>query len=602
MSNSNFITLDKKIDELKAITKELDVFSVSNRLFHEMLMFSQSGKKIKLNSPARQVAFLSGVMASQEKIGKKEFTDPEYSRVAKLLNDIFFKYLNAYFPDPKDVSKGIDDFWFQSRKVSMPAFLSYFYESQKIATDEIRRNILETNAGFEKEIFEHFGITHKDMVFITDKIGELLQSNFDSIQDAISKINEKRLEFANCGADKYHDALQEMKEECGALFEVFSSSINKIAIFEFKNITGFSPEVIEKFKELYVIKKGDGEELRYITDDNIIDKSPVTTIEDGRYTIVSLNQLFFAIERRVEGFFKESKCYADRYRRARDKKLEADTKKAFEEILPPNSIILESVFENDKSSNEHDMFIKVGRNILIIEAKAAPRREPLANPSRAFTRIKDDFKRKSGIQSGCDQAFKLKALILENDSTILYDKKGNELYTLNKMDFDKVYCICVTKDEFGLLATDLSILLDKPKEYDYPWVVKITDLRFYFSCLKYIGKDWDYFISYLSKRIELMGCLYSSDELEIAGHHLKYGGFGNIKQGGQVLMLDISESNIFDEIHLAKYEGRDFQLEAQSPDYSQLDRNKIFNRFNKKTKSQRKNKIDQKKARRKNRG
>ncbi|QXB59567.1 hypothetical protein I6L77_05405 [Pantoea agglomerans] len=601
MSNSSLISLDKKIEELKGITENLDIFSVCNVLFHKMLMFSQAAQRIELNSPARQMSFLMGIMVSQKNKGEKEFSDGDYSKVCKILNDVFFKYLNAYFPSKKEISHGLTESWIQSRKVAMPAFISYFFESQKIATDEIRLNILETNLNFEKEIVEHFGISHKDMVLITDRIGDLIQSNMDRIHDIVHRLNEKRLEFANSDVERYYEVLQDLRETCPPLMEEFARLTNESASFELDDIDGVSAEVLERFKELFVVVKGNGGEVKYITEENVIDSCPIITQDGSRFALTSVNNLFFAIEKRIELFFKGSSSYSDRYRKARDKKLETDVRKAFEELLPVDAIVLESVFENNKSFNEHDMFIKVGRTILIVEAKAAPRREPLTDPSRAFTRIRDDFKRKSGIQSGCDQALRLKKLILDNDVTTLYDKKGNELYTINKMDFDEIFCICVTKDEFGLLATDLSILLDKPDGTDYPWVVKITDLKFYFSCLRYVGKNWDYFMSYLRQRIEFMGLIFSSDELEIAGYHIKYGGFGDIKKEGNILIPDMNESTIFDEIHMAKFEGKEFKLQSMLSDYKELDKRKIINKLDNKIKSVKKSNKDQRKARRKNR-
>lgn len=599
MSKSKFITLDKKIEELKAITSELDIFSVSNRMFHEMIMFTQKAKRISLNSPSRQAAYLLGIMVSQKNSGAKELTDYEYSRISKLLNDIFSKYLKAYLPDKSEMAKGVTQAWSKPRTVSLPVFISYFFESQKIATDEIRKDILETNDKFESEIAKHFGLSHKDMISITDQIGELLQLNINSIYALVSKLQERQSKLSDISADKYDDFLEETRKECRPLLEDFNKSTNEMATFKFDDIKNIDSNTLDKFKSLYVINKGEGPFIKYITDENIIDESPIITTDGCLFTLASINQVYFAIQRQIESFFKSSKQYADKYRKFRDRKLECDTNEAFKILLPTNSIIIESVYENDKSSNEHDIIIKVDRTILVIEAKAAPRREPLTDPNRAFTRIRDDFKRKSGIQGGCDQAIKLKSLLEKNETTILYDKKGNELLTLNKADFDDVFCICVTKDEFGLLATDLSILLEKPHDIDYPWVVKITDLKYYFSCLKHIGKDWDYFINYLRRRIELMGCLCSSDELEIAGHYLKYDGFGKMKKGGAILTFDISESDIFDEIHTAQIEGQEFPLEKSIAEYSELNRRAIFNTYVKKKRTLKSK--EQKISRRRNR-
>ncbi|EPM7484389.1 hypothetical protein ACTPV4_004292 [Enterobacter hormaechei] len=598
MNKSNFISLDKKIEELKSLTAKLDIYKVANSLFHELVMFGQMGSRVKLNSPARQSLYLLGVMSSQSICNTEELSDEKLNKIYSLLNDIYGKYLSVYFPDKKDLEQGIDNSWLKTRHASMPAFLGYFFESKKIATDELRKDLLKTYEQFEDIISAHFGLSHKDMIEITDRIGNILQNRIDYIYKILGDVDAKRLEFANSDVNEYHENLKALQESCGPLMSEFMRLSEELCIFKFNEIEGVDPAKLEKFKQHFVLKKGSANDIKYITDENSLETNPIITVDEENYAICSVNFMLLAVQNKIDQYFKESK-FNDRFRKARDIKLEQDAKEVFSELLPENSIVLESVFENNKSSNEHDLVIITDRTILIVEAKAAPRREPLRDPSRAFTRIKDDFKKKSGIQSGCDQALNLKTLIEKNEITTLYDKKGNVLHTISKQDFDEIYCICVTKDDFGLLATDLTILLEKPDGVKYPWVINIDDLRFLISCLKYIGKDWLYFIDYLSQRVNLMGKIIAADELEIAGAFLKYNGFENINKDSPQLLLDISESTVFDEIHLAKLEGKPYTLKITEPDFVEIDRRKIFPIKNKKSKD--KKNREQKKARRRNR-
>lgn len=598
MNKSNFISLDKKIEELKSLTAKLDIYKVANSLFHELVMFGQMGSRVKLNSPARQSLYLLGVMSSQSICNTEELSDEKLNKIYSLLNDIYSKYLSVYFPEKKDLEQGIDNSWLKTRHASMPAFLGYFFESKKIATDELRKDLLKTYEQFEDIISAHFGLSHKDMIEITDRIGNILQNRIDYIYKILGDVDAKRLEFANSDVNEYHENLTALQESCGPLMSEFMRLSEELCIFKFNEIEGVDPAKLEKFKQHFVSKKGSANDIKYITDENSLETNPIITVDEENYAICSINFMLLAVQNKIDQYFKESK-FNDRFRKARDIKLEQDAKEVFSELLPENSIVLESVFENNKSSNEHDLVIITDRTILIVEAKAAPRREPLRDPSRAFTRIKDDFKKKSGIQSGCDQALNLKTLIEKNEITTLYDKKGNVLHTISKQDFDEIYCICVTKDDFGLLATDLTILLEKPDGVKYPWVINIDDLRFLISCLKYIGKDWLYFIDYLSQRVNLMGKIIAADELEIAGAFLKYNGFENINKDSPQLLLDISESTVFDEIHLAKLEGKPYTLKITEPDLVEIDRRKIFPIKNKKSKD--KKNREQKKARRRNR-
>ncbi|EPN1928656.1 hypothetical protein ACTV70_000126 [Cronobacter dublinensis] len=600
MGNSKYIKLNKKIEELKSLVEKLDVYGVSNRLFHELIMFSHSGERGKLTSPARQSLYLLGIMMAQKNHGVEKCTDEKMNRVFSLLNDIFGKYLDVYFPDESEIGKGLDSSWFESRKSSMVAFLGYFFESRKIATDVLRLEVLNSYEKFEEQITEHFGLSCKDMVAIADRIGQLIQNNVDGVYDVLKVLDEKRLEFANSNVDEYHKNLTSLQDACAPLMQDFMRLSEETCIFSFNEITEIEIEKIEQFKRCFVSTKGGSNEIKYITDDNPLKYSPILTVNGEKYSLCSVNYIFFAIQNKIEEFLK-GKEYSESFRKFRDTKLEKDTKTAFREFLPENALLFESVFENDKSVNEHDLVIITGKTVLIIEAKASPRREPLRDPSKAFTRIRDDFKKKSGIQSGCNQAFSLRKLIENNDATIFYDKKGNIQHTITKEDFDEVFCICVTKDDFGMLATDLTALLDKPAGIDYPWVINIDDLKFFFSCLKYIDKDWDFFMGYLRERVQVMGKVIAGDELEIAGAYLKYNGFGFVNERSQHLFLDINESTVFDDIHMAKFNNEPYVLENTEPAFFELDRRKFFQRENKKEKKKTRKNIEQKRARRKNR-
>ncbi|HDC4415983.1 TPA: hypothetical protein O8L89_004292 [Enterobacter cloacae] len=127
MNKTNFISLDKKIEELKSLTAKLDIYKVANSLFHELMMFGQMGSRGKLNSPARQSLYLLGVMSSQSICNTEELSDEKLNKIYSLLNDIYSKYLSVYFPDKKDFEQGIDNSWLKTRHASMPAFLGYFF-------------------------------------------------------------------------------------------------------------------------------------------------------------------------------------------------------------------------------------------------------------------------------------------------------------------------------------------------------------------------------------------------------------------------------------------------------------------------------------------
>ncbi|HEJ1074333.1 TPA: NERD domain-containing protein [Serratia marcescens] len=580
MSKSKFISLDKKINELKKLTSKLKIEDVANPLFMDLIRFSHMSERIKLDSPARQIQYVLAIMASQDKIENTEnLSDGKLFQIYNLLNEIFGKYLNIYLPSREDIKAGLDERWFKVRAVAMPTFLGYFFESEKISSEELRYDIINFYENFSGEIKKELGISNVEMLEITDAIGEILQANFDRVKNLILDIDKERLKFKDANIENYDELIREVRASCGPLVVEYEKLSREICHFSFSELEGkFDLITLDKFKELFVTIKGKSPDIHYITDDNPIFKKPIITSDMDSYCLCSFNFLLTAIKNNIDDCFKKG-AVAEKFRKHRDAQLERDVSKIFRDFLPENALIIESAFENKSSSNEHDLVIIHDRKVLIIESKASPRREPLRDPSKAYQRISDDFNRKSGIQSGYDQARRLELLLQNNSVTNLYDKKGGLITTIGKEDFDEIFCICVTKDDFGMLATDLTILLEKDDDAKYPWVIGMHNLRFLIACLDYIGKDWEFFINYLRDRIGVFGKIMSNDELEFAGAYLKYDGFDFSPDSPEhKVFLDINESRVLDDISYAKSNGEEYILEVIEPPYYELSKDKLSKR------------------------
>ncbi|PAX80016.1 hypothetical protein [Citrobacter sp. TSA-1] len=611
MSNSKYIDLDARIKKLKEVVKDLDTNTLATYSFWEMYKFGTLGQKIELQSPARQILYLFGIAcASAEPTEPTDNVEGKIKQTVEILNDIFTKYMLAYFPTKDDLKSGLEDEWHKVREVAMPMFSNYFFEGLKVSTENFKGIIKNYFNGFENEIKTYFGLDHHEMVEILNLIGELIQSKYDRFREIMDTLKDEHEKFKENNFDKYEDFItymDDMRERTKHLAQEFHDFLNGSVSFRFDSIRcKLGDDVVDSFIKAFVTERGNSSEIKYITDENPFSYKPIVTVNNLDYMLPSANAAYEAIILNLEKFFKESK-HNDKFRKARDNRLEHETFCTFRDFFPESTTILESVFETNKSHNEHDLIIFHNKTILIVEAKASPRRAPLREPARAYIRIRDDFKRKSGIQSASEQANNLRNLIINNEKTSLYDKKGNLLYTINRCDYDNIYCICVTKDDFGMLATNLTLMLEKKEDEPYPWVICIQDLKFYFDCLKEIDLDHDYFLNYIRERIKIHGKATACDELEYAGAYLNYGGFDFInKEVNSNVFLDISESRVFDEIHIEKINGRKYVHQIKKPTYSILNRDKLISSLNfkhsnkdaKKAKSKRK---EQKKSRKRNR-
>ncbi|KLQ28316.1 hypothetical protein ABR33_19255 [Enterobacter bugandensis] len=608
MSNSAFISLEAKIKKLKEVVKDLDTNTLSTYCFWEMYKFATLGQKIDLQSPARQMQYLFGIASSaNEPVEPSKNIDGKLTQIVTLLNEIFGKYMRAYFPTKEDLKNGLEDEWHKVREIAMPMFLGYFFEGQKIATMEYKNIIKSSFNGFEDEIKEHFGLNHHEMLEIIDLIGDIIQKKYDNFQDIMRKLKLEHEKLKDIKVEDFEDFMNGVKERTEHLSDEFHSFMSGSVSFNFDSIRASIGNVaVDSFVKTFVTVRGESPEIKFITDDNPFTYKPIITINNYDYFLPMSNAAYEAIILNIEQFFKASK-YSERYRKSRDVRLEQEAFSIFKEFFPESATIVDSVFETNDSHNEHDLIILHDRKIIIVEAKAAPRRAPLREPNKAYIRIRDDFKRKSGIQSASDQANNLRRLILTNVETPLYNKKGELILTIKQSEYDDIYCVCITKDDFGMLATDLTLMLEKNEGEPYPWVISIQDLKFYIECLKDINLSPDYLIGYISERINLHGKVIANDELEYAGAYLNYDGFDFVKSPtNSKVFLDMSESRVFDEIHLEKINGRKYVHKIKKSTYGILDRNKMLSKFNKrltkkditKAKSKRK---EQKKSRKHNR-
>lgn len=606
MTKSKFLSLDTKIQQLKKTTNGLKLRDICNNLFMMLIKFGRFYETVELHSPSRQTLYLLGILASKKQTKEdKNCSDDCMKKINSLLNEIFGKYLNAYLPTTKEMVGELE--WLKNRDISAFSFLSYFFESPKIATEQIRLEILRSFEKFNTELKAITGLNVDEAVGIADAIGDLLQKNIDEISTLIKETEELRVKILSTPNIEHSSIDVEIINKCKAVMAEAFEKMNYVSCFKLDLLEEkFTPDAIQSFKNLFVIKKGESVEIHYITDENPVLSSPILTEDNDLFYLCSINYLYLAIQINFENSLKQTSI-SEKFRKHRDMLLEKDSAEMFREFLPKDALIFESVFENNKSTHEHDLLILHERVAIIVESKASPRREPLRDPERAFKRISDDFKKKSGIQSGYDQARKLEKLLERKDITPLYTKKGDLLVEIDGRNIDEIYSICITKDDFGVLATNLTLLLDKEDEAKYPLVINISDLKYLLDCLKYVGKDWSFFVTYLRERRLVHGKILSADELEFAGAFLKYGTLfftEEIHDRHTKIALDINESNIFDDIHFAQLEGVKFEVPSISPPYEIFNKNKFINKFkhSQKDKEHKKeNRRSFKHARRKNR-
>jgi hypothetical protein len=180
--------------------------------------------------------------------------------------------------------------------------------------------------------------------------------------------------------------------------------------------------------------------------------------------------------------------------------------------------------------------------------------------------IKRHFNSSRGIQKGFEQALRIQKRLQEQGDLILYNKRAEQVIELKSEDFDKVFCICITRDNFGPIATNLNLLLEKDDLDSYPWVINIHDLESLEEGFRHLGLEELDLVRYVENRIQLHGKVFGTDELEYVGFFIKHGGLEQLKQvEADMISLEPKYSDIFDEIYFANKFGEKVEVEVTEP-------------------------------------
>ena len=585
MEKNSYKELESKIDNLKEIISKVNTIEILLAINHETLIVRENyQERIGLTSPFSQFQYLYGLAVSTEKITEIVPLDSElWGKIKKILNQIFYYYGDNFFPKEYKSKENINMKLLEESEISMSAFIEYFnnfmlcYVEQIV--DRIKRwfkkydNLIkiETNCSVD-DFLDFYGF----IVNSTQKKWKLLYKQRGNIDEIYRELNEKLyLSEFDCFLKTItlHRNLERLEREFDKLCEIKICEIKK----------RFGEEKTIAFLNLFTISENN-QNFRYYTEENPVSTHPIFKINDQ--VLLNLNNRFLmnAIYILLNNILEKSRKKG-KFFKTRSIESENKTMTMFKVLFKDRASYFQNIFEEPNKQFEHDILIIFEKNIFIIEVKSSKKREPLRDPKRAFKRIEDDFNRENGIQKAYEQALHLKNRILNNKQTILFDERGNVRTEILRDLISEIYLICVTRESFGVIATNLSLLLTKPDEEKYPWCVNIFDLETIIDGFCYKKLKPEDFIYYLKKRSELHKVIFAIDELDIAGYFLCYGDFKDIesKRADRVFLSPIY-CDIFDQIYYEK-RGINYNFEVdEKPSY--IDIKKEFEKFNRLTREQ----------------
>ena len=520
--------ISKNIEHIRSIVQDCSTYSVVGySLVNSRKGFAQS----ELSSPAKQIRLLLGIMLeTDEPPDSKEFTVKEWGQVVKPLQTLSGAYMQLYLP-AKGVEADQSEDW-RLKQVPMTAFLDYHQKGLLASAEQIGDRIRSYLSPFDDRLSKILGISASGALDIALCVGQQFQEQMDRVtQNALPLPIQSETSL---------DLVQ---------------ALDRLGKTRRSDLVEQYGELGKAFWDLFTVRRGEGPQINYPTERSVVETRPWIVIFNDEAMLFDFNILLSAILQRCEEALAKDSIRGQYFRR-RDHILEDQTASILQRILGRGSQIYRNVFETPSNQYEHDLVIFNSDICMFVEVKATPMGEPFRDPEKALIRLQRSFRSESGIQKAYDQSLRLYKLLQEQD-LVLYDAKGTEILRLPSSYSDKAFCVCVTRDSFGPIATCLSPLLSKGVDDPYPWVVNIWDLE-------QVAEGWEYFRwdarqlkSFLSQRIELHEKVFSDDELDYVGAYIKHCGLQQFgRHDYDLLQLDPTYSHVFDDIYFHVHHGQ----------------------------------------------
>ncbi|MGD6959766.1 hypothetical protein ACQCWA_19460 [Rossellomorea aquimaris] len=590
--------LEDKISNLKEILSAIDTESLVRLVADEFGVTTATDgnifTKTNLTSPYKQYLFLIGLLLSTKDLSELSYQDPPLEKIKILLNEITDSYADLFFPEE---GQELDEQALESRKVSLPVFLNYFNTNSLTYDEQVMERIRDWFIPFDEYIHGQIGISVNELLRIFIFIQENLQKGANESEYLIDMVFEAQEKFNNFVRDKKMSPEQAQKELNLPHFlrnwRGETRASHQIKVKDLKR--EFGEEVANSFVRMFSMKREE-RNFFYYTELNPFEASPIWAKSEEILFVPQYKQIIYAIQIKLTLLMEASK-HREKFYKNRDNQTEKKTLAIFKKFFKNKANYYTSVYENEKSENEHDLLIQYRDTLFITEVKASKMKEPFRDPDKSYTRIKRDFNSDGGIQKGYDQGLNLKNLILENEVTTLFDSKGNEIVKLSSKEIKKIFIVVVTAENFGILSSNLSYLLKKPEEEPYPWACYIHDLETALDGIEYINGTAKTFIQYLYEREEFHENFSALDELEILGCFLENRGFKSLDiSDSKVIDIDPDFSSFFDEIY---YEKKGIVPKRIADQYKDLESQDI--KFKKRKNKKRVKKKQSKASKKKNR-
>lgn len=516
--------MEEKIKRLKGKLQKVGTRDLLGMIGTHFIIFSNGAEdfaeqsdifnKTNLISPQKQYTYLAGLlMSTEDKSGGIIIENiRKYDDLENDVQEITLEYIKN-FMDIDVTLNGVDDA--KRNLVSMEAFTSYF-DTGILRYPEQTIDLIKTLYGsFDVELQELTGLTIEDYILFYELVFNSFSESMDASKNAMDEIKrflESLNPYAEDTEQEYQRLLKFGKGQTGANFKKSIESLNTIKASAI--VDTFGEEKGNKLISIFTLYRKE-RDFKFYNGQNPFAEHPLCWIDkDETLFIVHpqfvLNAIYNYITEILE---KPQNIFSDKYKKIKSEIVEQEFLKYLKVIFGNKAKYHTSVCE-ERGTKEHDILIEFNNYIFLIEVKASKVREPFFNPEKAYKRVRDHFNSDAGIGGAYKQAITLKRFIEDKDKVILYENKTSKFIVENIRE-KIVLPIVLTLNQFGSLAVNTTMILEKEEQEPYPWVCNLHDFENIIEILQYLKKTPQDFVDYIIWRIQNHEKVLSSDELDV---------------------------------------------------------------------------------------
>ena len=517
--------MDEKIKALKEKLEYFDTKDLLGMIGTHFITFANGASDMAtqsdifnmtdLISPQKQYTYLAGLLMSTDDKSSGHVEGNKgigiYNELENDIQEITLEYMKNFLdigasPNPDDITRNT---------VSMEAFASYF-ETGILRYDEQTIKLIDVlYSPFDLELESLTGLVTKDYITFYQLVFNEFQNAISSLENVTREINNllDSVNFNAFEAQKIYDRSIAFKQDSASLnLENALDNLNSIKVSKVYEVFGKEKgKILLDTFGLYRKNR----DFSYYNEKNPFAEHPLCWIDEGKKLfIVHPKFLLNAIYELITEVLENPKNkFADKYKRVKAETVERQFLGYLKSIFGEEATYHTNVCE-ERGTKEHDILVEFRDYILIAEVKASKVREPFFNPQKAYKRIYDNFHSDSGIGGAYSQAIALKKLIERQEDIVLYENKINKFHIENTSK-KTILPLVLTLNQFGSLAVNTSLILNKEADEPYPWICNWHDFENIIEVLKYLQKGAQDFLNYLVWRIDNHPNFISCDELDI---------------------------------------------------------------------------------------